>query len=422
MTTIARGKLPGSLVTLVNERRVGRETTFDVVSETGFIQVDLSLGAEVASATPLKANAGLSWMGVKMSGEAFRVDRVRRAEFVFRGFPVQRLPLVVAGSDITDPPSEFYAVDCYGLSEDELKSRYPSVYQYLSDYVRPARDQNDRDSYKDNWWQFAEPRPKLRASITDLRRFIGTSETSKHRIFRFINRETCLIDGSVIAVASDDAYVLGVLASRFHRLWSDRAGGRMGAGNDPRYQNEMCFDPFPFPAVSDEALKDRVRVEAEALDVLHRDIVMARLTITDVYNVLDALAEVNSGTRSLTDAERDTYERGLVSVVAQRLADIDRLVAKAYGWNGELSNEEILTRLVALNRTRVAEEAEGLVRYLRPEIQMPGYTPPVAPQLALTVNDPVAKAAPIFDDPPVIEKDVVGVESYSTKSLKDVDS
>ena len=105
----------------------------------------------------------------------------------------------------------------------------------------------------------------------------------------------------------------------------------MGAGNDPRYQNEMCFDPFPFPAVPDEALKDRVRAEAEALDVLHRDIVTAGLTITDAYNVLDALTEVNAGTRSLTDAERDTYERGLVSVVAQRLAEIDRLVAKHTG-------------------------------------------------------------------------------------------
>ncbi len=296
MTTTAKGKLPGSLVTLVNERRVGRETTFDVASETGFIQVDLSLGAEVASTVPLKANAGLSWMGVKMYGEAFRIDRTRKADFVARGFPEERLPLVVAGSDITDPPSEFYAIDCYGLAEDVLKSDYPSVYQYLSDYVRPARDQNDRESYKDNWWVFAEPRPKLRAWIRRSSPFIGTSETSKHRIFRFIDRETSLIDGSVIAIASDDAYVLGVLASRFHRLWSDRAGGRMGAGNrplstgnDPRYQNEMCFDPFPFPAVSDGTLKDRIRPEAEALDVLHRDIVTARLTITDVYNVLDAL-------------------------------------------------------------------------------------------------------------------------------------
>ncbi len=74
-------------------------------------------------------------------------------------------------------------------------------------------------------------------------------------------------------------------------------------------------------------------------------------------------------------------------MVAQRLAEIDHLVALAYGWNGDLPNEEILTQLVALNRTRAAEEAEGLVRYLRSEIQMPGYTPPIAPKLLLTVAE-----------------------------------
>ena len=189
----------------------------------------------------------------------------------------------------------------------------------------------------------------------------------------------------------------------------------MGAGNDPRYQNEMCFDPFPFPAVSDEALKDRVRAEAEALDVLHRDIVTAGLTITDVYNVLDALTEVNAGTRSLTDAERGTYERGLVSVVAQRLAEIDRLVTRAYGWSGELSNEEILTQLVALNRTRVAEEAEGLVRYLRPEIQMPGYTPPIAPKLALTVTES-QPAAQHFVWPGTLPEQIIAVAGVLSAS------
>jgi hypothetical protein len=160
----------------------------------------------------------------------------------------------------------------------------------------------------------------------------------------------------------------------------------MGAGNDPRYQNEMCFDPFPFPAISDEMLKEGIR--NEALDALHREIVTARLSITDTYNVLEVLDEVRSGTRSLTEQERDIYERGLVSVVEQRLEAINRLVALAYGWDDDLSNEGILTHLVALNRTRTAEEADGLVRYLRPELQMPGYGPPIALRLPLTATEP----------------------------------
>ena len=43
----------------------------------------------------------------------------------------------------------------------------------------------------------------------------------------------------------------------------------------------------------------------------------------------------------------------------------------AYGWPVTLTNEEILARLVALNAERAAEEAQGLIRWLRPEYQAP---------------------------------------------------
>ena len=73
--------------------------------------------------------------------------------------------------------------------------------------------------------------------------------------------------------------------------------------------------------------------------------------------------------------------------------DIDRAVFEAYGWSDlapalvgkpgattpsphkkaeqEAAEEELLTRLVALNRERAAEEARGLVRWLRPDYQIP---------------------------------------------------
>jgi hypothetical protein len=65
-------------------------------------------------------------------------------------------------SDVTDPPSCVFAIDCFGLSEEDLRQQYPSVFHHLFDRVKPERDQNDRVSYKENWWLFAEPRPRLR--------------------------------------------------------------------------------------------------------------------------------------------------------------------------------------------------------------------------------------------------------------------
>jgi len=131
--------------------------------------------------------------------------------------------------------------------------------------------------------------------------------------------------------------------------------------------------------------------------------------------VLCALNEAKSDARVLTEAERDTYERGLGSIVAQRLSEIDRLVTLAYGWSGDLRDEEVLTRLVSLNRTRAAEEAEGLVRYLRPEIQMPGYTPPIAATLPLTAVE-AQPATQIFVWPGTLPEQIIAVAGVLSAS------
>ena len=157
-------------------------------------------------------------------------------------------------------------------------------------------------------------------------------------------------------------------------------------GDDPRYSKSRCFDPFPFPADVSEPLKDRIRAEAEALDALRKRVLAEHddLTLTRLYNVLEALKEG----RALSEAERDTHDRGLVTLIRQHHDAIDALVAQAYGWadewnRGDLSEEAILTRLVALNHERAAEEDRGLNRWLRPEYQAPNYTPPVTQSLDL---------------------------------------
>ena len=50
---------------------------------------------------------------------------------------------------------------------------------------------------------------------------------------------------------------------------------------------------------------------------------------------------------------------------------------RAYGWPASLSDDEILARLVALNKERAAEEAAGYVRWLRPDYQIPRFATPV---------------------------------------------
>ena len=94
----------------------------------------------------------------------------------------------------------------------------------------------------------------------------------------------------LIAIALNDAYCLGILSSRIHVTWALAAGGRLGVGNDPRYNKTRCFEPFPFPAAT-AAQQARIRAIAERLDA-HRKRQQERhptLTLTDMYNVLERL-------------------------------------------------------------------------------------------------------------------------------------
>jgi len=167
-------------------------------------------------------------------------------------------------------------------------------------------------------------------------------------------------------VALDDAYYLGVLSSIVHVAWTLAAGGTLE--DRPRYNNSLCFDPFPFPDPTDTQ-KARIRGLAEELDA-HRKRQQAqhpKPTLTDMYNVLEKLR----ASEALSKAQKVTHEQGLVSVLRQLHDDLDAAVFDAYGWPATLTDEEILARLVALNAERAAEEARGLVRWLRPEYQAP---------------------------------------------------
>jgi hypothetical protein len=121
------------------------------------------------------------------------------------------------------------------------------------------------------------------------------------------------------------------------------------------------------------AAKARIRALGEELDA-HRKRVQAQhpgLSLTALYNVLEAL---RAG-RALTPKETATHAAGLVSVLRQLHDELDAAVATAYGWvrdghpETDLPDAEILTRLVALNAARAAEEATGQIRWLRPEYQ-----------------------------------------------------
>src|SRR6185437_11380109 len=170
--------------------------------------------------------------------------------------------------------------------------------------------------------------------------------------------------------ASEDAFHLGILSSRIHAVFSVRIGGRAGKANTPVY-NTNCLIKFPFPLVA-EARRERIRVLAEELDSLRKAVLAKHsfLTMTKLYNVREKL---KSGA-PLSESEKAIHDAGCVGVIHELHNRIDAAVAEAYGWPADLSDEDILGRLVALNKERAEEENRGTIRWLRPDYQAPRAT------------------------------------------------
>ena len=390
MTVGEAGKKTGLLQSVISERQSNRDDAdIDFSQKTGMIQPDLTIGAKVSGTVPLQANSNISNRGVQVIGAGFLVTRDKAAELGLGRIPgtEKHIRDYRNGRDLTSRPRGLMAIDLFGLEVNEVQTRFPEIYQWVYERVKPERDQNNRKSYRENWWIHGEPRANFRPALTGLSRYIATVETSKHRFFVFLDN-SILPDNKLVNIALDDAYFLGVLSSQAHVVWALAAGSWLGVGNDPVYVKSRCFEAFPFPDAT-EAQKSRIRALAEQLDA-HRKRQQAQhptLALTDMYNVLEKVR----GGDVLSAKERIIHEEGLVSILQQLHDELDAAVFDAYGWPPDLSDEALLQYLVDLNATRAAEEATGLVRWLRPEYQAPHE---VQPKQAMLLEEPEEVTVP----------------------------
>ena len=367
--------LPARLLTVTSEQ-TGEfgEVAVTLAESAGLIHADLSVGANVASAGALLANAGVSSPGVKLHGAGFIVTSDEAALLGLGTVPglESHIRDYRHGRDLTDTPRGVRVIDLFGLNAGQVRELFPAVYQRLLERVKPERDQNNRANRRDNWWLFGETNPKLRKQLAGLPRYIATVETAKHRTFQFLDTGI-LPDNKLIAIALDDAFKLGVLSSHAHVNWSLATGSWLGVGNDPVYVKSRCFETFPFPDEDTGLtpdLRQRIAALAEQIDA-HRKRQQAAhvgLTLTGMYNVLEALRQG----RALTAKEKTIHEQGLVAVLRELHDELDATVLQAYGLQAGQTTDALLTHLVALNASRAAEEKNGHIRWAAPRPSKPG--------------------------------------------------
>ncbi len=201
-------------------------------------------------------------------------------------------------------------------------------------------------------------------------RYIATPTLAKHRLFVWLDAGVCP-DHQLIVIARDDDVTFGILHSRFHEAWSLRLGTWLGKGNDPRYTPTTTFETFPFPGglspdipAADYAADPRAVAIAEAarrLVELRDRWLHPPEWVTWVDEPVpgypkrpvarDEAAAKHLKTRTLTNLYNARPQW-----LADAHAELDAAVAEAYGWDTDLSEEEALGKLLALNLAAEAED------------------------------------------------------------------
>ncbi|WBQ09322.1 hypothetical protein L2D01_10480 [Hyphomonadaceae bacterium ML37] len=379
MTVVAPGEeREGVLAEVVHEAGLNTDAPqVELRARTGLIRPTLKIGALVSSVVNLKSNENLGHKGFMPYGTGFFISSEQAIRFKKSDPNSEHFIFpYLNGRDLAQRSRGIFVIDLHGLSLSQAVDIAPGLVQHLRDNVKPERDQNKMKERRDNWWLFGRPGTKMRMALSGLSRYISTPETAKHRYFIFLDNDS-KVDQKIRSIAVSDASALSILSSNIHVVFSLARGNWQGVGNDPVYTHSTCFDPFPFPDLTGKPeLKARLDALGERLDAFRKERLEKHdfLTMTKLYNVLERVRALESGKAGeppLTDAEREIYEAGLVGVLKDIHDQIDAAVADAYGWPADLDEEEILTRLVALNHERAAEEARGVIRWLRPDFQNP---------------------------------------------------
>ena len=300
------------------------------------INADLTVGTDLTRAKTLSENLNVAFQGIGKVG-AFDIPQDVALRMMSQPNPHNRpntdvIKRWVNGLDITRRPRNVWIID-FGVDTPlDDATLYEAPFEYVKEKVMPERIKNKMKWRAENWWLHGYQAPTMRQALAPLQRYIGTPKVAKHRPFVWLTGDT-LPSNLVIAIASDNDYVFGVLQSRIHTSWALAIGSQLE--DRPTYTPTTCFETFPFPEPTD-AQRAAIGHAAARLNELREgwlnppDATEAELkkrTLTNLYN------------------QRPTW-------LAHAHATLDAAVADAYAWPANLPDPAILENLLALNLQR----------------------------------------------------------------------
>ncbi|MGA2177760.1 MAG: DNA methyltransferase [Verrucomicrobiota bacterium] len=398
------------------------------------IHPNLSSETNITSASILKSNGGLGFIGLLPAGPFVIENQVAISLLSApNAHPVTSSDVVrpyFNGEDVTRRPSHSWVIDFDTRAEHEA-AKYEAAFDFTVKHIKATRLKASSSNRPKLWWLFGRSRPEFREASIRVSRFLATARVAKHRIF--VWRESVLLpDSATVAFAREDDYFFGILQSYFHEVWALAQGTQLREKESGfRYTPTTCFETFPFPFADDlqpppppppkrvapapdtsyaenlaaknyfmgkedsprygssgrtpDEHRAEIAAAAEELNQLRErwlnplewtverilefpgsaDGPWARYVVHPGKNGIGVVRYPRLEPRD-ADCAAKLKERTLTKLYNERPAwldlahkKLDAAVAAAYGFPPDLTDEQILERLLALNLTRAAEEVRA---------------------------------------------------------------
>ena len=256
---------------------------------------------------------------------------------------------------------------------EAFRAAHPGLVALLEAHVRPGREALRRQSgaraLKRQWWRYQYSAAELFGYIaaSGVERVLAVARVTPHLALAFLPADITFNE-KLIIFPSDSAAFFAVLQSRLHETWVRTFTSTMK--DDLNYSPTDCFHNFPFPPTWDEPASDLLAAGAAYHE--HRAAVMlaAGEGLTATYNrfhdpdcALPGIVRLRALHDALDRTVLAAYGWADLAPRCEFLLDyaIDeeswpprRRKPFRYRWPDDL-RDEVLTRLMALNRQRAAE-------------------------------------------------------------------
>jgi len=118
----------------------------------------------------------------------------------------------------------------------------------------------------------------------------------------------------------------GVLTSTMHNAWMRQVCGRLESRY--RYSNKLVYNNFPWPEMSDQPDKKRLRVEQTAQAILDARAKFPEATLADLYDPLTMPKELLDAHRANDEAVDAAYGKRRFTTELERLEFLFELYRK----------------------------------------------------------------------------------------------